>query len=363
MCSDAEMPRPRPPHVHRETNRHGTTVWYVRVDHGPRIRLPCAPGGPGFDAAYRAAIAGEASDAARRGRAGTIKWLIGRYTETSAWADLSPATRKQRMAILRQIISAVGDAAITDLNRASVVAARDKRRDTPAQARHFLDTIRALFAWALEAGLVTTNPAEGVKPPKGSKSAEGFPAWTMDDVATFEAKWPAGSRQRLAMHILLYTGLRRGDAALLGRQHIRDGVITLRTTKTGAVVTLRVAPQLAASIAASPTGDLTFICGERGRPLVKEVFGNLFGAWCREAGIKKSAHGLRKLAATLMAERGATVAELESVFGWSGGRMASLYTRSADRARIGLRASAMLAGTPSEHPIPAPEGKCGNERE
>ena len=25
------MPRPRPPHLHRETNRHGTTVWYVRL--------------------------------------------------------------------------------------------------------------------------------------------------------------------------------------------------------------------------------------------------------------------------------------------------------------------------------------------
>lgn len=28
------MPRPRPPHLHRETSRHGKTVWYVRVDKG-----------------------------------------------------------------------------------------------------------------------------------------------------------------------------------------------------------------------------------------------------------------------------------------------------------------------------------------
>jgi hypothetical protein len=33
------MPRPRPPHVIREKTRHGHTVWYVRIDKGPRIRL------------------------------------------------------------------------------------------------------------------------------------------------------------------------------------------------------------------------------------------------------------------------------------------------------------------------------------
>jgi integrase len=32
--------------------------------------------------------------------------------------------------------------------------------------------------------------------------------------------------------VLLYTGLRRGDAVRLGRQHIRHGVATLRTEKT-----------------------------------------------------------------------------------------------------------------------------------
>ena len=113
-------------------------------------------------------------------------------------------------------------------------------------------------------------------------------------------------------------------------------------------------PELAATIAAGPIGDLTYITGEGGGPLTKESFGNQFREWCRAAKVEKSAHGLRKRAATTMAEAGATVAELESVFGWSGGRMASHYTRSADRRRLGLAASGKLSGTPAEHPIPAP---------
>ena len=33
------MPRPRPPHLQREITRHGKAVWYVRVGHGPRVRI------------------------------------------------------------------------------------------------------------------------------------------------------------------------------------------------------------------------------------------------------------------------------------------------------------------------------------
>ena len=50
----------------------------------------------------------------------------------------------------------------------------------------------------------------------------------------------------------------------------------------------------------------------------------------------RSAHGLRKIAATRAANAGATVAQLEAIFGWNGGRMASLYTRAADRRQLAI---------------------------
>jgi integrase len=136
------------------------------------------------------------------------------------------------------------------------------------------------------------------------------------------------------LDVLLYTGLRRGDAVQLGRQHVRDGVATVRTEKTGLTVSVPILPALAATLAAGPCGDLAFICGEGGKPLTKESFGNAFREACRAAGVAKSAHGVRKIGATRAAENGATVAELEAIFGWQGGGMASLYTRAADRARL-----------------------------
>ncbi|WP_457799016.1 tyrosine-type recombinase/integrase [Methylocystis sp. S23] len=65
------------------------------------------------------------------------------------------------------------------------------------------------------------------------------------------------------------------------------------------------------------------------------VFGNLFREACDKAGLKHcSAHGLRKAAATRLAEAGATVPQLNAVFGWKGAKQALLYIEKADRARL-----------------------------
>lgn len=348
------MPRPRPPHLHRETTRHGRTVWYVRVGHGPRVRLPCGPGAAGFEEAYRAAIAGDAPIGdKRKPHAGSIAWLIARYMETADWRELSVETRKQRGAIFAKICETAGKEPFAAVTKAHIVAGRDRRSDTPSAARHYLDCMKRLFRWAKGADLVEVDPTDGIRALK-TRATDGFEVWDETDVERYEKRWPLGTRARVAFDLLRYTGLRRGDAARLGRPHVKGGVIAIKTEKTGEWVTMRMVPELAATIAAGPIGDLTYITGEGGGPLTKESFGNQFREWCRAAKVGKSAHGLRKLAATTMAEAGATVAELESVFGWSGGRMASHYTRSADRRRLGLAASGKLSGTSAEHSIPAP---------
>jgi integrase len=130
----------------------------------------------------------------------------------------------------------------------------------------------------------------------------------------------------------------------LGRQHVRKGIATLKTEKTGTIVNLPIISVLANTLAAGPCGDLTFICGARGNPLTKESFGNEFRRACKAAGLsRRSAHGLRKAAATRAADNGATEAQLEAIFGWTGGRMASLYTRAANRKRLSLGSMHLLA--------------------
>src|SRR5262249_54177176 len=133
----------------------------------------------------------------------------------------------------------------------------------------------------------------------------------------------------------------------------RNGVATIRTQKTGTDVHIPLLPALVEALKAGPTAELAFICGITGKPMTKESFGNAFSDACRQAGVKKSAHGLRKIGATRAANNGATVAQLNALFGWTGSKMASLYTQSADRRRLAQDAIAMLANeTATSSPSP-----------
>jgi integrase len=350
------MPRPRPPHLHRQVTRHGKVVWYVRIGKGPRTRLRVEFGTPEFDTAYQAAVSGTPRPKRGAPANGTLAWLVERYRETTAWTTLSEATRRQRENIFKHVLESAGQQPFARITSASVLAGRDRRSATPAQARNFLDAMRGLFRWALETRLVRTDPTANVKNPKRPKG-DGFRPWTEKDVGAYERRWPIGTRQRVWLDVLLYTGLRRGDAVRIGRQHIREGVTQIKTEKSGFTieVTLPILPVLATTLAVGPCGDLAFICGERGEPLTKESFGNLFRAACKAAGVPGSAHGVRKIAATRAANSGATVAQLEAIFGWQGGTMASLYTRAADRRRLAFEAMHKLgAENDARTSIPSP---------
>jgi integrase len=300
---------------------------------------------------YRAALTGAPTRKAAPPQS-SLKWLLTLYRETTAWTDLSAATRRQRDNIFKQVIETAGDEPYARITTATIVAGKERRAATPAQARNFLDAMRGLFRWAHKKGLVKTDPTVGVdNPPR--KRTDGFIPWTEEHVALYEARWPIGTRQRVWLDVLLYTGLGRGDAVRLGRQHVRAG--SIKTEKSG--FTLEVAvfilPVLQGTIDAGPCGDLAFIAGANGRPLTKESFGNEFKAACKEAGVPGSAHGVRKLAATRMADNGATEAQLMAVFGWTDPKMAAHYTRTANRRRLAAQSIDKLANAGGTS-IPAP---------
>ena len=211
--------------------------------------------------------------------------------------------------------------------------------------------MRGLFRWAKGAGLVKVDPTAGVHNPK-RRTTDGFIAWAEEHAAAYEARWPIGTRQRVWLDVLLYTGLRRGDAVLLGRQHVRAG--SIKTEKSGFTleVPVLILPVLQETIDAGPCGDLAFIAGANGRPLTKESFGNEFKAACKEAGVPGSAHGVRKLAATRMANNGATESHLMAVFGWTDPKMAAHYTRTANRRKLAAQSIHMLNASGTSIPAP-----------
>ena len=145
-----DMPRPRPPHLHRQITQHGKTVWYVRIGKGPRTRIRAAYGSPEFKAEYDAAISGERPHSPRAPSVASLQWLWDSYRKTGAWSILKPATRRQRENIMLHVLKDAGGKPYAAIGRKHILAGLDRRSKTPAAARNFLDTMKGLFRWALE---------------------------------------------------------------------------------------------------------------------------------------------------------------------------------------------------------------------
>lgn len=338
-----DMPR-KLPYLNRQSGRHdnGKVYWYVRVRKGPRIPITEEYGTPAFLAAYAAAVGGGqlGSPPPPRASRGTLRWLVQMWQRSSDWTATEMATRKQRENILVHVLEKSGDRAIEDITVADIRAGREKRMATPHAANNFLKTMRALFRWAKEEQLVEVNPTLEVKFLKAKTM--GFPPWTMEEIKAYREHWPLGTTPRLALELYINTGLRRGDAARVGPQHVRQGVIQIKAGKNQVDLYIPILPAFARAIEAGPVGEMSFIRSQYNRPMTKESLGNKFREWCDAAGVKKSAHGIRKLAATVIADNGASEQELQALFGWTTNTMSAVYTREANRKRQSLQAAFKL---------------------
>ncbi|MBS0242776.1 MAG: tyrosine-type recombinase/integrase, partial [Proteobacteria bacterium] len=233
---------------------------------------------------------------------------------------------------------------------------RDRKEAFPEAANGRVKALRALFKWALAEELVSANPARDLE--RLRNPGPGFVAWSLEDVADFEKRHQIGSKARLALAIILFTGMRRSDVVQFGRQHVKDGWISKPQWKGRnrhpQRIEIPLLQPLAEIIAASKTGDLAFMVTEYGRPFSIAGFGNWFRDRCNEAGLDgKSAHGLRKAGATRAAEAGATAHQLMAMFGWRSLAEAELYTRAADRKRLAREGMTLM--------ISDKEGRIGNE--
>lgn len=214
-------------HLEPRRRKSGRTVWYFRIveDGKPRrVRLPGEPNSPEFAAAYQAAMRGEevARKAGKSWPRGSLGSLIDLWKRSADFQGCAPSTRRVRDNALAKIAASAGNEPVAAITRAVIVKGRDRRADRPEAANEFVKLMRALFRWSLDAGLVDVNPARDV-PFLKPKNRDGFHTWTDDEIARFEARWHIGTRERLAMDVLLYTGLRASDAIRIGRQHVRGG--------------------------------------------------------------------------------------------------------------------------------------------
>lgn len=301
-------------YVHRFRDRHGRIRHYARVPGQKQVPLPGAPGSEEFMAAYAAALAAEPMPiGSSRSKPGSVSSLIAAYYSDVSFRALAAGTQGMRRAILERFRSDYGDRRVGLLQRVHLVTLIGQKK--PFAARNWLKTLRGLMQYGVAAGHVKSDPTVGLKARRAQ--AGEIHSWTETEIEQYESHHPVGSRSRLAMALLLYTAQRRSDVIRMGRQHIKDGMLTVRQQKTGRTLQIPVHPHLAVVLAATTSEHLTFLTTAAGEPFSAAGFGNLFRSWCDDAALPKhcSAHGLRKAACRRLAEAGCSEHQIASISG------------------------------------------------
>jgi integrase len=250
-----------------------------------------------------------------------------------------------RRAILERFREEHGDKRIALLPRKALQAILNKK--TPAAASNWRKALRGFIDHCLALDMMTVDPLAGVK--LVAIKSDGHHPWEPEECRQFEAHHALGTRARLAFELLLQVGQSRCDVVRMGRQHVRNGVLALNRQKTGVPFEVPVMQPLQDAINAMPAAgvNLPFLMTMHGKPFTAAGFGNWFREMCNEAGLPKrcTSHGLRKAAATYLADRGATTTQLMAWFGWKTASEAERYTRGADRKRNAAAAGELVAGT------------------
>lgn len=326
-------------------DRHGKVRWYYRRPGWKRIPLPGLPWTPTFMAAYELAAAGQKVEiGAKNIPPGSVSALVASYYRTSDFTGLSDSTKATYRGIIERFRADHGDKRVAHLQRQHVQKIIGEKSETPAAANNLLRMLHLLMRHAVDLGWRGDDPTQGVR--KIRRKSGGFKTWEEHHIEAFTAHHKPGTRAHLALSLLLYTGQRRSDVVRMGRQHVRNGVLSIAQQKTGQDVHIPLHPELKAHLDRLPLDNLSFLVTAQGKPFTPAGFTNWFRDVAREAGLPDglSPHGLRKATCRRLAEAGCTPHEIMAISGHRSLAEVTRYTIEAGRKGLAQRAVDRLDG-------------------
>lgn len=342
-----------PKYCNWEVDRHGKRRVRFRK-RGFSTYLYGTPWAEDFMRAYAAALdsVGKPAIATLRTK-GTFNALADAYYSSSDFRSLGASTRAQRRRAIARLCLAHGDMPVKGLRREHIerIIIGDMAVKTPEAANNLVKLLRVMLAYAVTLGMISSNPAKDIK--RYKSYGTGFHTWTEQEISQFEATHAVGTKARLAQALLLFTGQRVSDVCRMGWQNISGDLIAVKQQKTGTPLLLPLHPELKTILAALPRTNLTFIVTARGAAFNAKGLGTWFKKQCNAAGLPHcTAHGLRKAAATRLANAGCSVNEIAAITGHRSLREIAHYTSAADQARLARQALHRQLGAEGEQKLP-----------
>lgn len=302
------------------------TIREYRYDRETRKRLP----GPGAIARKRLTAPVLAG----------VQALTAAYRRSTEFERLAPRTQANHEREL-EWLDRLEDTDPRTIRRAQILGLRDivNKKRGPGAANVFLSVMSTFFDWALQRGAVDLNPVSGIGRLEGGE----LPPWTEKEARKVMTPGVVPEAVRRAVVLAYFTGQRRGDLVALTWAAYDGRRIRLTQEKTGVELVLPVEPELKGELdawqvenRAAHKPSIHILTSSRGSwtpnalsHAVQREIGKVEGV---RPGLNM--HGLRKRAATRLAEAGCSVHEIAAITGHKTIAMVQHYTKAVDQERM-----------------------------
>lgn len=343
------------PYVSSFQDRHETTRYRFRKGN-KSIYLPGKPGDDEFEEAYRAAVEGREprSASAVKHPKGVVPKSFAdawRLVQKSAeWKALDVSTKDKNEKLTELFLNAEiapgerwRDMPVDHLRRRHIRGILSDHSATPHKAKHMLTAIRKMIGEALDQDWIEHDPSHKMR---WRPEYTGWRAWTAEERAAFEGRWPNGTTPRAAYALALWAGNRRSDVAAQKWSDIdfKGDRITVRQIKGGKVLRLLMLPMLRDALIQLSRQSECVLTTAYGKPYSEKSLTGMMAHWTHLADMKPGCtfHGLRKTLGKYLAEEGATAKQSAGILGHDDLDHVELYSREAEQERLAVDGLSLL---------------------
>lgn len=242
-------------------------------------------------------------------------------------ANVAYKTAESYKAPIRRIVDAFGESPIKEItsNQIQIFINQIARAGFARRTVQLhLDVLRMIFDYAILHGDLTNNPCAVVSLPRNLKATKRELPTDNDIKLVIEnVNHPFG----LFPFLLLYTGLRRGEALALTYEDIKNGMITvnkslsfnvnkpvIKETKTVAGTRTVILPDAVKKYIGRGKG---YIFNNNGEPLTQIAFRRRWERYVADTGITCTPHQLRHAYATFLYDAGVDEKAAQELLGHS----------------------------------------------
>lgn len=279
-------------------------------------------------------------------RPGSLGMVINGYKRSSAWASLAQPTRisyERAFGVLKPL----ADMPLVEIDRPFIVALREEKvfpKHGRWMANYVVTVMSLLFEYAIDRGWMKNNRAEGIKRIKRDKKlARANRPWSEAECRTVLERAPP--QLQIPIALAMCAGFRKTDVLTVTKAAVRDGMISVTTSKRQVPVAVPIHPVLADALAAAPQTDAVQLAvTSKGLPWTESGFNSTFGKFINRLeaegviGPGLTMHGLRHTLGTRLREVTADLDLIRRILGQQTLSMAQHYSETADTSRQARKA-------------------------